>query len=390
MNLHMKNANTLHPLVSARWMLRLSMASVVFLLIWAALSHIDQVTRAQGQVIAVSRTQSVQAPDGGPVKQILVKEGEAVKQGQLLMVLEQDRIHTSLNDSRAKVAALRISLARLRAEVYGHPLSFDTDLLEYKEYIANQKDLYVKRKALIDQDLQALNDMLGLASQELEMNRTLEQTGDVGRADVLRLQRNVADIRAQINNKRNKYFQEALVDMTKVQEDLNTQREQLEDRTQVLEHTELKAPADGVVKNIKVTTIGGVVRPGDVVMEILPVDNLIVEGKVSTADSAYVKVGQQANVKLDAYDYSIYGTLNGHVVYVSPDTLLDETRQGAVPYYRVHVALDDAVFKGDRSNAIHVKPGMTATVEIKANTRTVLSFLVKPIAKTLQESMGER
>ncbi|WP_244216359.1 HlyD family efflux transporter periplasmic adaptor subunit [Herbaspirillum rubrisubalbicans] len=390
MTLNMKKNDSHNPLVSARWMLRLSMLSVVLLLVWAAVSPIDQVTRAQGQVIAVSRTQSVQAPDGGPVKQILVKEGEAVKQGQLLMVLEQDRVQTSLNDSRAKVAALRISLARLRAEVYGQPLVFDPDLLDYKEYISNQKDLYVKRKTLIDQDLQALNDMLGLASQELEMNRNLEKTGDVGRADVLRLQRNVADIRAQINNKRNKYFQEALVDMTKVQEDLNTQREQLEDRSQVLEHTELKAPADGVVKNIRVTTIGGVVRPGDVVMEILPVDNLIVEVKVSTADSAYVKVGQQANVKLDAYDYSIYGTLNGHVVYVSPDTLLDETRQGAVPYYRVHIALEEAVFKGEKSSAIHVKPGMTATVEIKANTRTVLSFLVKPIAKTLQESMGER
>lgn len=114
------------------------------------------------------------------------------------------------------------------------------------------------------------------------------------------------------------------------------------------------------------------------------------EAKVSTSDSAYVKVGQAANVKLDAYDYAIYGTLNGHVVYVSPDTLLDETRQGAVPYYRVHIALEDTVFKGRKASAIQVKPGMTATVEIKASTRTVLSFLVKPIAKTLQESMGER
>lgn len=165
MSLKMNKPDPHHSLVSARWMLRLSMLSVLLLLVWAGLSHIDQVTRAQGQVIAVSRTQSVQAPDGGPVKQILVKEGEAVKQGQLLMVLEQDRIQTSLNDSRAKVAALRISLARLRAEVYGQPLVFEPDLLEYKEYIANPKDLYIKRKALIDQDLQALHDMLGLLYQ---------------------------------------------------------------------------------------------------------------------------------------------------------------------------------------------------------------------------------
>lgn len=125
MTLKMNKPDSRHPLVSARWMLRLSMLSVVLLLVWAAVSPIDQVTRAQGQVIAVSRTQSVQAPDGGPVKQILVKEGEAVKQGQLLMVLEQDRIQTSLNDSRAKVAALRISLARLRAEVYGQTITKD-------------------------------------------------------------------------------------------------------------------------------------------------------------------------------------------------------------------------------------------------------------------------
>lgn len=123
----MEMNNEKNPLISAQWVLRLSMASVLVLLLWAAVSQIDQVTRAQGQVIAVSRTQSVQAPDGGPVKQILVKEGEAVKQGQLLMVLEQDRVQTSLNDSRAKVAALRISLARLRAEVYGHPLNFEPD-----------------------------------------------------------------------------------------------------------------------------------------------------------------------------------------------------------------------------------------------------------------------
>ena len=128
MSLKMNKPDPHHSLVSARWMLRLSMLSVVLLLVWAGLSHIDQVTRAQGQVIAVSRPQSVQAPDGGPVKQILVKEGEAVKQGQLLMVLEQDRIQTSLNDSRAKVAALRISLARLRAEVYGQPRQYPHDL----------------------------------------------------------------------------------------------------------------------------------------------------------------------------------------------------------------------------------------------------------------------
>jgi len=232
--------------------------------------------------------------------------------------------------------------------------------------------------------------MLGLASQELQMNKSLEKAGDVSKADILRLQRTVADIQAQITNKRNKYFQEALAEMTKAQEDLNTQLEQLQDRTQLLEHTELNAPANGIVKNIKVTTIGGVVRAGDVVVEILPTGNLIVEAKIPTTDVAFVKLNQSASVKLDAYDYSIYGTLNGHVDYISPDTLIDETRQGAIPYYRVQIVLDEAQFKGGKARAIDVKPGMTATIDIKAMQRTVLSYLTKPIAKTFQESLGER
>lgn len=375
---------------SSRWTLRLAMGGMLLLVLWAAFSEIDQVTRAQGQVIAVSRTQTIQSPDGGVVSQIYVKEGQTVKQGQVLVVLDQARAQAAVDDSRAKVAALRITLARLRAEVYGQTLEFEPSLQRYSEYVRNQKDLYTKRKNLIDQDLSALSEMLELANDELRMNKSLEKTGDVSKTDILRLQRTLADIQAQINNKRNKYFQEALSEMTKAQEDLNTQLEQLQDRTQLLEHTELTAPADGLVKNIKVTTIGGVVRPGDVLMEILPTGDLIVEAKVSTADVAFVKLNQSVSVKLDAYDYAIYGPLKGHVSYISPDTLLDETRQGSISYYRVQIVLDEAQFKSGKASQIDVKPGMTASVDITAMQRTVLSYLTKPVTKTFQESMGER
>lgn len=386
MNLANKNSK----LDQARLTLRVAMTGIVLLVIWAAISEIDQVTRAQGQVIAVARTQSVQAPDGGVVSEIHVKEGETVRRGQILVTLEKGRAQAAVDDSRAKVAALKITLARLRSEVYGHPLKFDRELEGYPSYIQNQRDLYAKRKNAIDQDIAALTEMQGLAKQELDMNRQLEKSGDVSKSEILRLQRGVGDITAQINNKRNKYFQEALAEMTKAQEDLNTQQEQLEDRAKLLEHTELNAPADGVVKNIKVTTIGGVVRAGDLVLEILPIGNLIVEAKVPTADIAFLKVNQQANVKLDAFDYAIYGVLKGHVDYISPDTLIDETKQGAMPYYRIQVVLDGNQFDGKKSELIDVRPGMTATVEIKALQRTVLSYLTKPVAKTFLESMGER
>ena len=378
-------------LTRARWVLRIAMTGILLLVVWSAIGEIDQVTRAQGQVIAVARTQSIQATDGGVVSEIHVKEGQTVKRGELLVTLEKGRAQAAVDDSRGKVAALKITLARLKAEVYGQPLKFSPELEIYGEYVHNQRDLYLKRKGAIDQDVSALSDMLELARQELDMNRELKKTGDVSKADILRLQRSVADIQAQINNKRNKYFQDAVAEMTKAQEELNTQQEQLEDRTQLLEHTELVSPADGVVKNIKVTTLGGVVRVGDLVLEILPIGNLIVEAKIPPTDIATVKTNQEAIVKLDAYDYAIYGTLKGHVSYVSPDTLLDETRQqGVVPYYRVQVVLDEKQFHGKKADVIDVRPGMTATVEIKAQERTILSYLTKPVTKTISESMGER
>lgn len=156
-------------------------------------------------------------------------------------------------------------------------------------------------------------------------------------------------------------------------------------------HTELRAPRDGIVKNIKVTTVGGVVRPGDTVMEILPVGGeLVAEVKISPAEIAFIALGQRATVKLDAYDYSVFGTLRGVVSYISPDTLTEETRQGSQLYYRVLVSLRETEFKGRQSERIQVKAGMTANVDIKAMERTVLSYLLKPLSKTLQQSMGER
>jgi adhesin transport system membrane fusion protein len=352
---------------------------------------IDQVTRAQAQIIAAERTQLVQSSDGGVLTQLHVKEGDVVKAGQLLATLQKERAAAAVSDSSAKVAALNITLARLHAEVYGKPLVFDKELLAYSDYIRNQTDLYNKRQTAFNDDINALSNILSLGEDELSINRQLEKSGDVSRAEILRLQRSVADIKAQLASKRNKYFQDAQAEMTKAQEELSTQTEQLRDRSQVLEHTELVAPVDAVVNNIKVSTLGGVVRAGDTVMELLPTgDNLIAEAKIPPADIAFVALGQDASVKLDAYDSSIFGALHGKVSYISPDVLTEETRQGTFMYYRVRIRITGSEFKGDKANEIHMRPGLTASVEIKAMERTVLSYLIKPISKTFSQSMGER
>lgn len=375
----------------SRWSIRVMVVGILLLLLWASVGKIDQVTRAQAQIIASERTQVVQSSDGGVLTQLHVKEGDVVKAGQPLATLQKERAAAAVSDSLAKVAALNITLARLQAEVYSKPLVFDKELLTYTDYIRNQTDLYNKRQTAFNDDVRALREILTLAEDELNINRRLEQSGDVSRAEILRLQRSVADIKAQLAGKRNKYFQDAQAEMTKAQEDLSSQTEQLRDRSQVLEHTELAAPVDAIVNNIKVSTLGGVVRAGDTVMELLPTgDNLIAEAKIPPADIAFVAMGQDASVKLDAYDSSIYGALHGKVIYISPDVLTEETRQGPFIYYRVRIRITGTEFKGDKANEIQLRPGLTASVEIKAMERTVLSYLTKPIAKTLSQSMGER
>lgn len=374
----------------ARWAIWFSLLTVATLVTWASFAKIDQVTRASANVIASARTQEIQASDGGILTQIKVKEGDDVKKGQLLIVLEEARAQAALDSSATKVAALQAKVDRLEAEIFNKPLKFKDEVKKYPEYVQNQTELYNRRKQAIAQDVAALQKMLVLAKEELGKNEPLLKTGDVSEVDVIKLRRQVTDIEAQITNKQNKYFEDAQTEMTKAQEDLQAEQEQLRDRTQVLQEKRLEAPTDGKVNNIKVTTIGGVVKPGEVIMELLPTSSdLIVEAKIRPADIAYVKEGQHANVKLDAYDYSIFGAMNGVVTYVSPDTLMEQTQKGEVPYYRVQIKIADAQYAA-KAKDIVIKPGMTATVEIKAMERTVLSYLTKPITKTFSEGLGER
>ncbi|MBE9577972.1 HlyD family type I secretion periplasmic adaptor subunit [Moraxella sp. K1664] len=367
-----------------------ALVTIIVLITWASFAKIDQVTRAQATVIASDRTQEIQATDNGVLSELLVREGDDVKKDDLLAILEEERAKAALDNSATKAAALRARVARLEAEIFDRPLNFPEEVQKYTEYVQNQTELYNRRRQAITQDVASLQKMLELAKRELAMNEPLLAHGDVSQADVIRLRRQVADIEAQITNKRNKYFEDAQTELTKAQEELESETEQLRDRTQVLEEKRLFAPVDGKVNNIAVTTIGGVVRPGDTIMQLLPTSSdLVVEAKVQPVDIAYVKEGQTASVKLDAYDYSIFGAMNGEVIYISPDTLMEKTPQGDKPYYRVQIRIEGAQVAA-REDEIIIKPGMTASVDIKAMERTVLSYLTKPITKTLSEGLGER
>lgn len=387
-NMDDPSGNSLYGLRLTIWG---TVIAVVMFVVWASLASIDQITRGQGQIVASSRTQIIQAVDGGILEELYVREGAVVQRSDLLARLDKTKTEAAFRESYAKVGALSAAVARLHAEVYGKSMVFSRESADFPEFRANQLLLLSKRRDAIDQEIGALERMRKLALQELTMTEPLLKTGDVSMADVLRLQRQVADLEGQMTNRRNKYMQDSQAELTKNEEELTGARQAMVQRKEQLANTELRAPLSGTVKNVRITTRGGVLRPGDELMQIVPDEGaLMVEAKVKPADVGFLKPGLPVSVKIDAYDYTIYGSLEGKLTFISADTLSEDLKQGDQPYYRVQVKTESSRFSRRPNESLQLQPGMTATVEIKTGQNTVLKYILKPMVKTLSESMGER
>lgn len=380
------------PHSSSRILILTSAFAVGGFVAWSAWANIDQITRAPAQVIASSRNQIIQAPDGGVVEEMLVKEGSHVTRGQPLVRFDKTKLEAAYLEMLAKAASLKAAVARLNAEVFGGPLKFPPELAAYPEIRKNHEILFKKRQSAVNDEIGSLQKLLQLVTSELQINLPLLKSGDVSKTDVLKLQRQVAEIQGQITNRRNKYMQDCQTELSRAQEDLDGVLQVLAQRKDQLDHTVSAAPMDGIVRNVRITTRGGVARPGEEVMQIVPVDDdLLIEAKVNPSDVGFIKPGLPVSIKLDAYDYTIYGTLQGEVTFISADTLNDENRSASEkPFYRVQVKTRGKNFNGHAADRIEIQPGMTATVEIKTGSNTVLKYLSKPITKTLTESLSER
>lgn len=371
----------------------LASLTVIGFLVWAAWADLDQITRARGEVIPTGRVQTVQAATDGTVKAIMVKEGDSVAKGQLLVSLDQVSSGAAVEEGRARVAALRATMARIEAELFNRPLVFPPDVAAFPELESNQRMLLTRRRQALNADISALSSQLALARQEYDLNRPLVGSGDIARAELLRLQRSVSDISGQIASRRSRYLEDLQTEYGRTQEELTTAEQALTQRADQLTNSEMRAPAAGIVSNLKVTTVGSVLRPGDEVMQIIPAGaRLIVEARLSPAEIAFIRVGQGASVKFDAYDSSVYGSANGKVIFVSPDTTTSQRPEaGQASFYRVQLAVDtSSMHPKTAGERIVIQPGMTATAEIKTGTTTVFRYLTKPILKTTSEAMGER
>lgn len=364
---------------------------IIVFFVWAYSAKLSQVTRAPGTIIPSSRTQVVQTQDGGVLETIEVKEGDIVEPGQLLARIDSTRAQAGYLEARAKVAALSAKVARLTAEMQDSKPVFPSLVHEYHEILSNELVLLEKRNAALTAEVHWLKVMKELAQKELAMNRPLLASGDVSRTEVLRLEREVADLSSRISHRQNRHFQEVQAELSETQQELESFAQNLSQRKSVLDQTEVYAPMRGIVKNVSITTTGGVYRQGDVVMEIVPLeDDLLVEAKVSPVDIAFLTLDYPASVKIDAYDYTIYGDLEGTLEFISADTVTDNLKHNEDPYFRVRVRTNGRSFRNAPEQDLEIQPGMTATVEIMTGERTVLEYFLKPLIKTFSEAMRER
>ncbi|MFQ1043874.1 HlyD family efflux transporter periplasmic adaptor subunit [Acinetobacter variabilis] len=362
---------------------------LLILLTWAWLFKLEEVSTGTGKVIPSSKEQVIQSLEGGILTKLNVKEGEIVERGQVLAQLDPTRFESNVGESESILIASRATSARLRAEVSGTPLSFPEEVLKYPKLVKEETALYQSRRANLEESLAGLQQALVLVQQELEMTAPLVAKGAASEVEVLRLKREANDLRNQMNDIRNQYYVKAREELSKANTDVETQQQVVRGKSDTLNRTIFKSPVRGVVKEIDVMTLGGVVPQNGKLITIVPLDEkLLVEARISPRDIAFIRPDQEALVKITAYDYSIYGGLKGKVTVISPDTLRDEVKQDQF-YYRVYIRTDSDKLRNAAGQEFNITPGMVASVDIRTGAKTVMDYLIKPFNKA-KEALRER
>ncbi len=380
------------PANAATWAVYLMLIALVVAVVWAALAQVDMITRTDSRVVPVGREQVIASLEGGILRELKVREGEAVVAGQALALLDPTRVEAQQNEGRLKRLAMLATVERLRAEAGGKPLAFPKELDAVPQVVQSETDSFNARKRALNEAVGSNQSSLGLLQRELNMASTMAAKGLMSDVEVMRLRRQVNDLNLQTQERINRFRQDAAAELVRVQTELTMLGEQQVVRDDILKRTVLTSPVRGLVKNIRMNTLGGVVAGGAPVMEIVPVDDqVLVELKVKPADIGFVKVGQPVEIKLSAYDYSVYGSLHGKVEVLSPDALGDPNAPAAGgdnTWYRALVRADASTLKAG-GKPLTVLPGMVGTAEIRTGRRSVLSFLLRPMLKA-QEAFTER
>jgi adhesin transport system membrane fusion protein len=395
---------------TSRTLIWLTAAALFLGILWAAFFELEEIARGQGRVIPASREQVVQSLDSGILQAMKVREGDAVKAGQVLLLMDDSRAGPVFREAREKTIALSATAARLRAEAHSTALEFPQEVLSVPEIVMRERQAFQARRQALNEQIKAIEASISsnaaaarAVQQELAMTEPLVRQGVMSEVEVLRLRRQLADmdrqradLRGQIVERRNRYLTDASNELSRVESELAQTRENAAGREDTLLRTVIRAPMDGIVKNVQINTVGGVIQAGQNILEIVPTqDEMLVEAFVRPTDVAFLHVGQAATVKLTAYDFNRFGGLSGVIEVLSPDTLRDERnrRQGTVEgmeegFYRILVRITEQNL--DRGGLrLEPLPGMTAIVEIRTGNKTVLEYLFRPL-QNVNQALRER
>jgi len=367
----------------------LTLLGLVVFITWAAFAILDEVTVGTGKITPSTHAQVIESLDGGIVSALMVKEGDIVERGQMLARLDPTRFQSNYGEAAARVRALRASSERLRSELTGEPLRFSAESMREPDLVARERQLYESRRRNLNETVANLQKTHQLVMSELRMTQPLVAKGAASDVEVIRLQRQATELKGKIDEARNQFAVRAREEQVKNNADLDAQLQVMAGKADQLDRAVLNSPVRGIVKDVQINTVGGVVQPGGKLMEIVPLeDQLLVETRINPRDIAYIRPGLPATVKVTAYDSSIYGDLKGTVEVVSPDTLQDEVRRDQF-YYRVYVRTQSAELKNRSGKSFPILPGMIANVEIKTGQKSVMDYLIKPLNK-LNEALRER
>lgn len=359
-------------------------ACFVALGVWSSQAVLDEVVRGPGKIVPSSRTQVIQSLEGGILAEVMASEGEIVPAGAVLARLDDTKFEGSLNELEGQIAALQAKLHRLERELaLAETLALPPDIIAHDDSVAqSERQLFQARRAEYESSTTAFENSLVLHQEEVTMLTEMSEQNLVPRLELVKAEKQLFQMRAdqdayQANYMltRSEEFTEALTELKQLEANLEIRRDQLT-------RTSLVAPVRGIVNKVEITTIGGVVAPGDHILELTPLDDeLRVEARVSPKDIAFVTPNMRATVKLTAYDYTIYGSFPGEVIHISADTFEDETSRDSQPYYKVLIAVEAAALEKN-GEVIEIRPGMLAEAELNVGDKTVLQYLLKPLFKT--------
>lgn len=367
---------------------------VVFF-IWAALSSIDERTISEGKVIPSSQIKYIQSLEGGIIEEILVREGQKVKKNEVIIRLNNTFSLSNYREERARYLALQASIARLKAETQGQDkIDFPAELSQYTDLIRTETEFFNTRKNQMQNKLGVLKKTYELSQNEYKMTEPLVKQGVMSTIELLRLEKEMNEKKGAIEDFSKNFIQEAYVELTKKNAEFAALSESLVSKGDRVDRSILRSPVNGTVKKVNVSTLGQVIKPGENILEIVPdEDSLLIQARVSPTEIGFIHPGQAASVKITAYDFSVYGGLEGKVEYISADTITDE--RGHAPqgqpqsYYEVLIRTDKN-YLGTPEKPLQIIPGMTASVYILTGEKTVLKYLMKPLIKAQSNALRER